>query len=161
VVTELGVDTGFKFEQKPYGPFSEDVKEAIKILSNSNIITEQQSGKKTVLMIEDDYKKLRNKYKNEIDKYIKVIDKTVDLFRRIKKTEQAEEATTVFYSARKLKENKSAITESELLDYILKWKKYWDTKEKKESIISTIRNLVILKWLDVEYSENLPENGGV
>ena len=158
VITELGIETGFKFEKRHYGPYSKELKEALQILSNANIISEKQVGSKTVLVITDEYQGLRKRNQDIIEKYKHKIDKTVDLFSRIKDTDQAEEATTVFFSARKLKLNKANISEAELLEYILDWKKCWNNEAKKKSIISTIRNLVILKWLDVEYSKSLPEN---
>lgn len=158
VMTELGIDTGFKFEKRHYGPYSKELKEALQILSNANIISEKQAGNKTVLIIADEYQGLRKRNQEIIEKYKQKISKTVDLFSRIKDTDQAEEATTVFFSARKLKLEKPNISEAELLEYILDWKKRWNNEDKKKSIISTIRNLVILKWLDVEYSKSIPDN---
>lgn len=157
VLTELGVETGFKFEQRHYGPYSVELKQALVTLSSANIIIEKQEGNKTVLMITEEYQKLREQNQDIIRKYESIIDKTVDLFSRIKNTDQAEEATTVFFSARKLKETKPEITEKELLDYIMNWKQRWNTEEKRESVITTIRNLVMLRWLDVKYSAELPQ----
>jgi len=156
VMTELGINTGFNFKHGQYGPYSSDLLEMITILSNSNITSEKQLGKMTQFLInEDEYIEVRKKNAKIIDSYRKKIDLTVNLFSRIKNTAIAEEVTTVFYSMRKLKEESSDISEKELLDYILSWKEHWNVKDKIESIVSTIRNLVVLKWLKITYSKEL------
>ncbi len=157
VMTEIGIKSGFIFGPKHYGPYSKELTEAMRVLSNANIISEKQLGSMTQLVINDEYLELRNHNLDIINEYKSKIEKTVDLFSRIKDTEQAEEATTVFFSARKLKLTKSVISEQELVDYILDWKKHWNNENKKKSLISTIRNLVILKWLDVTHSDGLPD----
>lgn len=157
IMTEMGIQTGFHFRQGNYGPYSPELKQALKILSNSNIVGEVQLGKMTHLIVKDDYLEERVKYKDIIKQFDNKINKISDLFRRIKNTEKAEETTTVFYAIRQLKKDKKNISEKELFDYILKWKKRWNSDEKQLSLTSTIRNLVILKWLKVTYSKELPE----
>ncbi|MCD4818842.1 MAG: macro domain-containing protein [Candidatus Cloacimonetes bacterium] len=157
VMTEMGIQTGFNFKQGTYGPYAPELKQAMHILSNSNIIKEEKLGQMTHLIINDDYEKLRLKFKSIIKQNRKKIEKTSDLFQRIKNTDKAEEMTTVFYSIRKLKQEKNEISEKELLDYVLSWKKHWNNLEKQLSLTSTIRNLVILKWLNVTYSKNMPD----
>jgi len=61
----------------------------------------------------------------------------------------------VFYAIRQLKQNQPQISETDLLNYILTWKKSWDTIEKKEAIASAIRHLLMLRWIDVEFSESM------
>ena len=154
VMTELGVKTGFNFSQGQYGPYSSELKEAITVISNSNLTTEKQLGKMTQLLLnEEEYLKFKNENIQIINKNKQIIDLTVNLFSRIKNTEMAEEVTTVFYSIRQLKNDKAEVSEKELLDYILNWKIHWNTEKKIETIITTIRNLVVLKWLKVSYSK--------
>jgi hypothetical protein len=84
----------------------------------------------------------------------------VDLFSRIKSTEQAEEVMTVFFAARQLKQSKhSEFGEQDLQEYILDWKKSWRTDEKEEAVASAIRNLILLGWLQLKISEAVPEVG--
>jgi hypothetical protein len=87
------------------------------------------------------------------------IDKTVDLFSRIKNTDQAEEVMTVLFASREVKKTKPGedVTEKELYDYILDWKKSWRTEEKRREVASVIRNLVMLGWMRLQFSESLPE----
>jgi len=87
------------------------------------------------------------------------IAKTVDLFSRIKNTEQAEEVLTVLFASRQLKQAKrqDKVAEQDLYEYILDWKKTWRTDEKRQAVASAIRNLVMLGWMRLQFSESLPE----
>ncbi|MBU1194170.1 MAG: macro domain-containing protein [Proteobacteria bacterium] len=158
VMTEQGFDTGFQFKQGSYGPHSQDVKDALMVFANSNLAMEQEFGRMTRLFIGSEYPSFRENFKDYLDTMKSKIDKTVDLFSRIKDTNQAEEVATVFYSARKLKKDNGKVSEQDLFDYILKWKKKWDSPEKKLSVASAIRNLVMLKWVSVQFSDDLVED---
>lgn len=53
VLTRNGVDTGFTFSKGEYGPFSVQVKEAITILANANLIVEKQLGRMISLNVSE------------------------------------------------------------------------------------------------------------
>ncbi|HOT73843.1 MAG TPA: macro domain-containing protein [Anaerohalosphaeraceae bacterium] len=156
--TEMGLDTGFFYKQGAYGPFSSQIKPTLTILANNNLVIETQVGQMTALRIGPEYETIREQYIQTIRKYQKIIEKVSDLFMRIKSTEQAEEVSTVLYSIRRLKQEtqKDRISEREIYDFILKWKKNWDTSQKKYAVASAIRNLGMLQWIKTDYSENLP-----
>ncbi len=156
-MTELGTETGFKFQQGSYGPFSDNIKDALNYFSNSNLIQEEQLGRMMALKVDVAYDSYLEKYSTIIEKRKKSIVKTVDLFSRIKSTDQAEEVTTVLFASRRVKEKKGTATEQELFDYILDWKKSWNKEDKKESVSSTIRNLEILDWLRLSYNDNFSQ----
>src|SRR5262249_37437728 len=101
----------------------------------------------------------RSKFIDVINRHRKRIDKTVDLFSRIKNTDQAEEVMTVLFASRELKRERSGkdVTEKDLYDYVLGWKKSWRTEKKRHEVASAIRNLVVLSWLRLEFSQSLPE----
>lgn len=158
VVTEMGVPTGFQFDKGSYGPFSSDVKLALHDFANRNWLHEQQLGRMIALRITKQYTKERNQYREQIDRYQKKIDKAVDLFSRIKSTEQAEEVLTVFFAARQLKSKHAGeLAEQDLQEYILEWKKSWRADDKKEAVANAIRSLVSLGWLQLKISEPTPE----
>jgi O-acetyl-ADP-ribose deacetylase (regulator of RNase III)/uncharacterized protein YwgA len=159
VVTEMGVPTGFQFGKGSYGPFSGDVKLALHDFANRNWLHEQQLGRMIALRVTPQYIKDRNQFKEQIDRYQKKINKAVDLFSRIKSTEQAEEVMTIFFAARQLKQSKhhGELAERDLQDYILDWKKSWRTENKKEAVASAIRNLILLGWLQFEITETTAE----
>jgi O-acetyl-ADP-ribose deacetylase (regulator of RNase III)/uncharacterized protein YwgA len=156
VLTEQGANTGFHFKQGSYGPFSEEMQEALKVLTNANLIKEQMLGRMMAIHIGCNYDTFKEKYQDVLSAHDKWIKKTVDLFSRIKSTEQAEEVTTVLYASRDIKKTKHNVSEQDLYDHILKkWKKRWDESEKRESIANTIRNLEMLGWMRLQYSETL------
>jgi hypothetical protein len=49
------------------------------------------------------------------------------------------------------------VSEQELQDYILDWKKSWRKDDKKQAVISAIRNLILLGWLNLRISEAITE----
>jgi O-acetyl-ADP-ribose deacetylase (regulator of RNase III)/uncharacterized protein YwgA len=159
VVTEMGVSTGFRFNKGSYGPFSADVKLALHDFANRNWLNEQHLGRMLALRVAPQYEKDRERYKDQIHNYQAKIAKAVDLFSRIKSTEQAEEVLTVLFASRELKQSKSndEIAEQDLQDYVLNWKKSWRTDDKQYAVANTIRNLVMLGWLRLKISESLLE----
>ncbi len=159
VVTAMGVPTGMAFGKGSYGPFSVDVKQVLHEFANRNWVQQQQLGRMLALRVEPTYERQRAQYREAIDKYQKKIAKAVDLFSRIKSTEQAEEVLTVLYASRELKRQRGTddVSEQDIYDYILGWKKHWDRDEKREAIADAIRNLVLLGWMRVRISPDLLE----
>jgi O-acetyl-ADP-ribose deacetylase (regulator of RNase III)/uncharacterized protein YwgA len=159
ILTKQGVDTGFQFERNSYGPFADEVKEAISVLANKNWVMEQQLGRMTALRVGPEYAKARVKLAEEIKPFRRKIEKTVDLFSRIKNTDQAEEVATVIYAVQNLKQQRKPeeVSESDLFHYILDWKKLWKKDEaKQQSLAEAIRNLEMLGWVKLQFSESLP-----
>jgi len=159
ILTKQGVDTGFQFERNSYGPFATEVKEAINVLANNNWVMEQQLGKMTALRVGPEYSKARVALAEELKPFQRKIDKTVDLFSRIKSTDQAEEVATVIFAVQNLKQEKKPeeVSEADLFNYILEWKKLWKKDEsKQESLAGAIRNLEMLGWVKLRFSESLP-----
>ena len=159
VVTELGVATGFEFGKGSFGPFSADVKPALQDFANRNWLQEKPLGRMVALSVGEQFERERSRYLPDIERHRKTIDKTVDLFSRIKNTEQAEEVLTVLYASRQVKKgDRSAdIEEQQIYDYIIEWKKAWDTPEKRAAIASAVRNLALLGWVRVRASESMME----
>lgn len=159
ILTKQGVDTGFQFERKSYGPFAEEVKEAINVLANNNWVIEQQLGQMTALRVGPEYAKARVTLAEELKPFQRKIDKTVDLFSRIKNTDQAEEVATVIFAVQNLKQERKPeeVSEADLFNYILEWKKLWKKDESKQhSLAEAIRNLEMLGWVKLRFSESLP-----
>lgn len=157
ILTEQGIETGFHFGQGSYGPFSSDLQEAVKVFANTNLIEEHTLGRMTAIRVGPEYHSFQKKYAEVLENYRRKINKTVDLFSRIKTTEQAEEVTTVLYAARKLKQRSDAteVSEDDLYRYVIDWKKSWDSEDKRRSIAGAIRNLEMLSWMRLKYSDAL------
>jgi uncharacterized protein YwgA len=158
VVTEMGVQTGFKFDKGSYGPFADEVKLALHDFANRNWLHEERLGQMIALRVGSHYEKERAKYEEILKRHERKILKTVDLFSRIKNTEQAEEVLTVLFASRQLKSRnpQQEVAEKDLYEYILNWKKTWRTDEKKHALASAIRNLVMLGWMRLQFSDSLP-----
>lgn len=159
VVTELGVPTGFEFGKGSYGPFSADVKPVLHDFANRNWLQEKPLGRMVALHVGEQFSKERSKFAGEIARYRKSIDKTVDLFSRIKDTEQAEEVLTVLFASRQVKKgDKNAdVEEQEIFDYILEWKKAWREPAKTQAVAEAVRNLALLGWIRVRPSASMME----
>jgi hypothetical protein len=135
------------------------VKEAIAVLANNNWVSEYQLGRMTALRVGPEYVNARSKFVDDLKPFRRKIDKTVDLFTRIKNTDQAEEVATVIFAVQKLKQERppDEVSEIDLFNYILDWKKLWKNDLlKQESLADAIRNLEMLGWLRLKYSDSLP-----
>lgn len=159
VVTELGVPTGFEFGKGSYGPFSADVKPALHDFANRNWVQEKPFGRMVALHVGDQFAKERSKFADEIERYRKSIDKTVDLFSRIKDTEQAEEVLTVLFASRQVKkgDKHADVEEQQIYDYILDWKQTWSEPQKRAAVAEAVRNLALLGWIRVRPSSSMME----
>ncbi len=159
VLTEMGVQTGFQFTKGSYGPYADEVKLALTDLANRNWVHEQPLGKMIALRTGPQYEKDRGKFGEVIQHHEKKIAKAVDLFSRIKNTEQAEEVLTVLFAVRQLKQGQPAreVAEMDIYNYILDWKKAWRTEAKQQAVASAIRHLVMLGWMKLEFSRTLPD----
>lgn len=159
VMTEMGVNTEFEFGKGSYGPFAAEVKTALHVFANRNWIQEERLGKMLALRVTRQYENERSKYSELIARHNRKIEKAVDLFSRIKNTDQAEEVLTVLFASRQLKKAKPGheLAEQDLLDFILDWKKAWRTETKREALAHVIRSLVLLGWMRLKFSESLPE----
>jgi O-acetyl-ADP-ribose deacetylase (regulator of RNase III)/uncharacterized protein YwgA len=159
VVTEMGVETGFRFDKGSYGPFADEVKLALHDFANRNWLLEEPKGQMIALRVGPQYEKERAKYEEVLKRHERKIAKTVDLFSRIKNTEQAEEVLTVLFASRQLKQTNPGreVAEKDLFEFILNWKKAWRTEEKQKAVANAIRNLVMLGWMRLQFSESLSE----
>ncbi len=155
VITEQKIDTGLQFKKWSYGPFSDDIKSILSVFANANLTLETELGRMIQLKIGPEYEKFRKKHLFYIKSIEKKISKTVDLFSRIKNSQQAEEVVTVFYVVKKLKEKNKSISEKSVMDYISEWKNDWYKNDtRRQATASAIRHLLLLKWIDVELSES-------
>src|SRR5438046_9678256 len=95
VVTELGVETGFKFGKGSYGPFADEVKLALHDFANRNWLQEERLGQMIALRVGPEYEKERSKLEEVLKRHERKKPKTVDLVSRLQHNAQADEARTV------------------------------------------------------------------
>ena len=156
VLTRNGVDTGFVFSKGEFGPYSTQVKESIMVLANANLIIEKQLGRMISLGVADDFVVKKEKFSDDEWNAVK---KTVDLFGRIKKTEQAEMIATVLYSYDQLKKGNADVSDKDVYDFVLEWKPHWK-QEKDFELCDTIHNLAMLLLMKVSHSTELMDTIG-
>jgi len=159
ILTEMGVPTGFEFGKGNFGPFSGDMKAALHDFANRNWLQEAQLGRMIAFKVSNQYERDRRKLAAEIAIHARKVDKTVDLFSRIKSTEQAEEVATIIFACRRIKARAAGtlVTERHILDYVLDWKPSWQAEPKREAVVDAIRDLILLNWVKAKISEGLPE----
>ncbi len=159
VSTEQGLPTGLSYVQRSYGPFSDALKNVESILANNNLLSEEKTGSTFVI-------KSGSEYKNERKKVLKIIadngwntiiEKTSDLFSRLD-TKNAEIVTTIFYSSKKLKNERGRenVSEKDVFEYVMNWKKRRNPPLDREQVASSIRYLGMLRWLKLDPSDDLP-----
>lgn len=151
VMTRNGVNTGFTFTKGSYGPYSTDVKDSITALANANLITEQTLGQMISLSVADNVIIQEDMFSQE--EWI-AMKKTVDLFGRVKSTDQAEMIATVLYSYDTLNNGKQKISDQEVYNYVMSWKPHWQ-QEKNYEVCDTIHNLAMLSLISVTHSNLL------
>lgn len=155
VLTEMNVPTGFAFGKGSFGPFSGDLKAALHDFANRNWLQEARLGRMIAFRVGPQYEKDRRRYASEIEVNAKKIAKAVDLFSRIRSTDQAEEVATIIYAARmvKVRRPQGVASEQDIMDYVLDWKPAWREAGKRETVAEAIRNLVLLNWVRADISE--------
>ena len=152
VLTRTGLPMGFTFQKASYGPYAVDVKNAITVLSNANLMSERTLGKMVETVVSPSFILDRTMYtEDEIAK----ADRSYDLLSRIKSTDHAEMITTVLFAFDELNRNSGTVTGRQVLDYILEWKPHWKD-EKEQAIINTIIGLSSLGWISpIQLSDSL------
>lgn len=146
VLTSQGIETGFAFQKGSFGPYAPQVKEAITTLSNANLMIEKQLGQMISVQVTTNYNLEEKDFTHE---ELHAVEKTFDLFSRIRSTDQAEMIATVLYSYDLLKKKDNLVKDIDVYNFVIDWKPKWES-EKSESIKETIQHLAMLDWMDVK-----------
>ncbi len=159
LATIQGLPLNLEYREGSYGPFSLKLKKIITNLANNGIIVEESKRNNFFeINIGSNYSYYKNKYESVLNTYLEVIDNTADLISRFNTTTQAEIVATIIFSYNKLKNSKSStsISEEDIFNNVMEWKKRRRPPLNESEVASAIRNLAILKWLKVNYSEKIP-----
>jgi uncharacterized protein YwgA/O-acetyl-ADP-ribose deacetylase (regulator of RNase III) len=156
IATREGLPTGFVYDKSSYGPFSKDLKTAETKLVNSNLIQEERKGQWFIVKVGPNFGRVRKDFTSSLDKWRAIIDRTADLFLRMN-TDQAEVVATVIFAADALKKERNSVpSEIEVLNSVLEWKQRRRPPLNTLEVATAIRNLGMLRWLDVKPDVNLP-----
>src|SRR6185295_6483861 len=95
-------------------------------------------------------------FQTSISQWKPIIEKTTDLFLRLN-TDQAEVVPTVIFAADALQKQRNFTpSEKEVLESVMQWKQRRHPPLETKTVASTIRNLGMLRWLDVKPDISLP-----
>jgi O-acetyl-ADP-ribose deacetylase (regulator of RNase III) len=155
--TELGLPTGLQYERGSYGPFAADLKPLLTRLTNNGLVQEEQIDRMFAMKPGPTYPDAARAYRADLDRWEPIIDRVADLFLRIQRTQQAEVAATVRFAAQELaKERGSKPSEVDVLHEVMHWKQRRRPPLDEGEVAQAIRNLSMLRWLDVQPSSELP-----
>jgi uncharacterized protein YwgA len=159
IATREGLPTDFVYQKGSFGPFSRDLKKAEAKLINNNLLKEERQGGMFMVKVGPNFDRVRRDFQSALDKWKPILEKTTDLFMRMN-TDQAEVVATVIYTADALKTQQNTVpTETEVLNSVMQWKQRRRPPLDVSIVASTIRNLGMLRWLDVKPAADLPLSG--
>lgn len=151
VLTRCGIQTGFSFSKGAYGPYSAQIKTAVTQMSNANLIQEQSCGQMLRLMVTPEFS-FDTSLMNQSE--WNAVNKTIDLFSRVKNTGHAEMIATVLYAYDCLHSDEETVSDLDVYRFVMDWKKHWEPYKHAE-VCDTILNLAILGWIKVTNSHEL------
>ena len=156
VLTDLGVDTGLKYQRGSYGPYSDELKPTIGRLMNNGLLQEHRLGRMIEVRTGPTFPDARRAYADQLKNYEAQIRKTTDLFMRIG-TNRAELVATIRFAYSELKkEMKTQPSELDVFHRVMQWKRRRRPPLSESEVASHIRNLAALGWIDVQPSSDLP-----
>lgn len=156
VATREGLPTGLQYGRGSFGPFSARLKTVETQLVNNNLLQERRIGNMLKVEVGPNYERVRKDYEPALFRWSGIIDKTTDLFQRMD-TNQAEITATVLFAADELSAaRKTKPLESEVLAEVMAWKQKRRPSLNKAEVASAVRNLAMLRWLDLKYDSALP-----
>ena len=97
IMVNLGLDVGLKTICDTSSLSNTELRETINVLANNNWIVEKRHGSMTTLEVGLQYAEDRHKFRGIIGSFEGRIAKTVDLFSRIRKVNQAEDVVTLIH----------------------------------------------------------------
>jgi len=157
MATLLNLNLDIHFKKGAFGPYSPDIDRMYNVFGRENLVKETMLNNHSRMITGIEYLKLREKRKDVINCNEAKITKLVDLFSRVKSAEHAEEIGTIMFALSELTHEGKIefVSELDFYNYILQWKKAWDSPLKKESIAATIRYLASKDWINLDYSDEL------
>lgn len=151
----VGVPTGIEHERGSYGPYAPAMKPITAKLLNNGLVVERRVGRMFTLSPGPTYEDAKLAYAAQLGKWDELIDRVADLFARLQ-TDQTEVAATVHLAAVELTAKLGRKpSEVEVHDEVMKWKARRRPPIESPVVAATIRNLGLLRWIDVEPSPDL------
>lgn len=105
------------------------------------------------MKVSDDVEVKRDKFS---DAEWDAVRKTVDLFGRVKSTDQAEVITTVLFSYDQMAKEMECISDKDVYDFVLDWEPHWKG-EKEFEVCEAIHNMAMLSLMNIAHSQQLTD----
>lgn len=156
VATQLGIPTQLRFGRGSHGPYAQELKRLESRLVNNGLLNESPVGRRLQITVGPTYEDIRREYGVELAQWDKAIDRTVDLFMRIRSANQAELVATVMFATKELEQTVSKPSETDILEAVMDWKSRRRPPLDQSEVAETIRGLAAQGWIQVESSPNLP-----
>ena len=155
VATQEGLPTGLHYQRGSFGPFAKDLKKIETRLINDNLLQEERLGRMFMVKVGPNYARIRKQFESTVSQWGTILNKTVDLFSRVN-TDQAEIIATVLFAASEFRMAKKSVpSETDILASVMEWKQKRRPPLETKEVVSTIRNLAILRMLHVHHDTNL------
>lgn len=142
ILTRIGLPTGFVFIESSYGPYAKEVKNAITVLSNANLMIERKLGRMVETIVNPSFVLPTEMF---TDEELRLADCAFDLLSRVKSTDQAEMIATVLFSYDTISK-KEQPTEQDVYKHVMKWKPHW-REQKDAEVQAAICDLSSLRWM--------------
>jgi O-acetyl-ADP-ribose deacetylase (regulator of RNase III) len=156
-LTEAGVPTKLRHNRGSYGPFSSELKPLVSKLMNHDVVVERKRGQMFEIIPGPTYSDARTLYMDSLKRWAPAIERVADLFLRMPRTHDAEIAATVHFAAKDLRRDLNRRpSEREVLDEVKRWKTRRRPKIDENEIAEAVRNLNLLRWVDLEPTVELP-----
>ncbi len=153
--TESGIPTGLQFARGSYGPFASGLKRVVSHLINNGLLSERHGDRMILTTVGPTFRDGAQLFRAQIQGWDPIIDRIVDLFVRMR-THDAEIAATVHFAAMRLVDEPSTASEHDVLRAVSEWKQKRRPPLEDADVALTIRNLNLLGWVRLKFSEDLP-----
>ncbi len=156
LATIENLPTGLTYQRGSYGPFSSEVKGVVTKLINNGLITEKKLGRMLAIEVGRTFQDAREAYGAYLRRWEDQISKIADLCLRMS-TSQAEIVSSVLFVYKELeKKHNQQVSELDVWQSVLDWKHRRKPALDAQELALTIRNLLVLNWINVKPSKELP-----
>ncbi len=154
--TVAGIPTGLKFERSTYGPYSADLAGITSKLVNNDLLDQSQLGKMVQMKVGSTYPDADHAYADRLASMRSAASRVAGLLRRMR-TRDAEIAATVHFVTSELAAaTGEAPNEEAVLAEVMRWKQRKQPPVQQREVLTAMRGLAMLGWLEIEPSESLP-----
>lgn len=153
--TAAGLPTGLQYRRGSYGPFSSELKSVLVKLVNNGVVRERKLGRMLSVEAGPTYRDAMRSFRPQLEEWAALVDRIADLFLRMQ-TRDAEVAAAALFVAEELRRDRAEPSEADVLDEIKRWKVRRRPGLPDEDVAAAIRNLNILRWVQLTPSDTLP-----